>query len=281
VIAQDQQPRRFKAKSLVNFTAQILTAAGLPQSDAETVAHLIIQAEEIGSDSHGIFRLPQYVDDIRSGKIKTDPNIHIKSETNATAVINGDKGFGHLILKTAIDVAIKKAAAEGAAWIGINHGNLAGPGAIWVRDILSNDMIGIFDAVGGNNLVLPRGGSERLLGSNPIAIGVPGLKEPPIVLDTATTVASNGSIHLKAKQGQSMPEGWMVDYEGKPLTDPAKASDGFLPPPWRLQSVWVGDDGWIAGRGPQRCCHGPGCDPETPQHRPIHRRDLYRIVRLR
>ena len=227
---KDQLPRRFKAKALVDFTERVLTAAGLPQLDAESVAKHIMQADEIGSDSHGIFRLPQYVDDIRSGRIKTHPTLRILTETNATAVVNGDQGFGHLTLKTATDLAITKAAEQGAAWVGVNHGNLAGPGAIWVREILSHDMIGIYGAVGGNNLVPPWGGSERLLGSNPLAIGVPGGEEPPLVLDMATTVASNGSIQLKAQQGESMPEGWMIDPDGNPLTDPTKSKEGFLLP---------------------------------------------------
>ena len=230
MIVQDLQPRRFMAKSLLDFTFEILVAAGLSRSDAETIAKYIIQADEIGSDSHGIFRLPQYIDEIRNGKIKTHSNIRIESETNSTAVVNGDTGFGHLTLKTATGLAIKKASAEGAAWVGVNHGNLAGPGAIGVREILAHDMIGIYGAVGGNNLVPPWGGTDRLLGSNPIAIGVPGGEESPLVLDMATTVASNGSVQLKAQQGEAMPEGWMVDQEGNPLTDPAKSKEGFLLP---------------------------------------------------
>ncbi len=104
------------------------------------------------------------MEEIRNGKIKTHPNVHIKSETNTTAVVNGDAGFGHLTLKTATDLAIKMARSLGAAWVGINHGNLAGPGAIWVWEMLGHDMIGIYGAVGGNNLVPPWGGRNACWG---------------------------------------------------------------------------------------------------------------------
>lgn len=95
---------------------------------------------------------------------------------------------------------------------------------------LEHDMIGLYLAVGNANHMAPWGGVERLLSTNPIAIAVPCLKRPPLVLDMATTVVAYGVIKAAAQRGESIPEGWMIDLEGKPLTDPTRADEGLLLP---------------------------------------------------
>jgi LDH2 family malate/lactate/ureidoglycolate dehydrogenase len=95
---------------------------------------------------------------------------------------------------------------------------------------LAHDMVGLYFAVGSNNHLPPWGGSESLLGTNPMAVAVPALEEPPIVLDMAPTVAAYGKVRLKAQRGEAMPVGWMIDREGKPLTDPKRADEGHLLP---------------------------------------------------
>jgi len=91
-------------------------------------------------------------------------------------------------------------------------------------------MIGLYSAVGSNNHLPPWGGNESLLGTNPMAVAVPAMEEPAIVLDMAPTVAAYGKVRLKAQRGESMPAGWMIDREGKPLTDPKRADEGHLLP---------------------------------------------------
>jgi LDH2 family malate/lactate/ureidoglycolate dehydrogenase len=95
---------------------------------------------------------------------------------------------------------------------------------------LAHDMIGLYFAVGNANHLPPWGGIDMLLSTNPIAVAVPALEEPPLVLDMATTVAAYGKVKVAAQQGKRMPEGWMIDREGQPLTDPNRADDGFLLP---------------------------------------------------
>ena len=89
-------------------------------------------------------------------------------------------------------------------------------------------MIGLYFAVGNANHLPPWGGVDMLLSTNPLAIAVPALEEPPLVLDMATTVAAYGKVKVAAQQGKTMPEGWMIDRQGQPLTDPGRADDGFL-----------------------------------------------------
>jgi L-2-hydroxycarboxylate dehydrogenase (NAD+) len=222
--------RRFKSSDLEAFVARALTAVGLPTADAEQVARLMILADLRGSDGHGIFRLPQYVRRIRAGGMNVKPNITVSQETDATALVDGDNGMGHLVMGLAAQVAIKKAERVGIGWVGVRRSNHAGPAALYAMMPLERNMIGIYIAVGSANHMPPWGGVELLLSTNPIAFAIPALEEPPIVLDIATSVAAYGKVKTKAQRGEPMPEGWMIDALGRPLTDPKRAEDGFLLP---------------------------------------------------
>jgi LDH2 family malate/lactate/ureidoglycolate dehydrogenase len=138
--------------------------------------------------------------------------------------------MGHLVMRRAAQIAIEKAKATGVGWVGARMSNHAGPAALYVTMPLTHDMIGLYFAVGSNNHLPPWGGSESLLGTNPMAVAVPTLEEPPIVLDMAPTVAAYGKVRLKAQRGEQMPVGWMIDRDGKPLTDPKRADEGHLLP---------------------------------------------------
>jgi len=134
------------------------------------------------------------------------------------------------VMRRAAELAIAKAKATGIGWVGARMSNHAGPAALYVTMPLQQDMIGLYFAVGSNNHLPPWGGSESLLGTNPMAVAMPALEEPPIVLDMAPTVAAYGKVRLKAQRGEPMPVGWMIDREGKPLTDPKRADEGYLLP---------------------------------------------------
>src|SRR6266550_5949814 len=222
--------RRFQSRDLESFVARALTAVGLPTADAEQVARLMILADLRGSDGHGIFRLPQYVRRIRAGGMNLRPNIHVVQETEATALVDGDNGMGHLVMRFAAQVAMDKAERVGVGWVGLRRSNHAGPAALYAMMPLERDMIGIYIAVGSANHMPPWGGVELLLSTNPIAFAIPALEEPPIVLDMATTVAAYGKVKIKAQRGEQLPEGWMIDAFGRPLTDPKRAEEGFLLP---------------------------------------------------
>src|SRR6202022_4497127 len=118
----------------------------------------------------------------------------------------------------------------GIAWVSSQFSNHAGPASLYATMPLAHDMIGLYFAVGNANHLPPWGGLDMLLSTNPIAVAIPARDEPPIVLDMATTVAAYGKVKAKAQKGETMPEGWMIDREGKPLTDPKRAGEGFLMP---------------------------------------------------
>jgi L-2-hydroxycarboxylate dehydrogenase (NAD+) len=221
---------RVPADRLVAFIVRAFTAAGLPAEDAQTLADLMVEADLRGSDTHGVIRLPLYVRRIRAGGVNPKPDIHIVSDRPAAALIDGDNGMGHLVMRRAAELAIEKAKATGVGWVGARMSNHAGPAALYVTMPLKHDMIGLYFAVGSSNHLPPWGGSESLLGTNPMAVAVPTLDEPPIVLDMSPTVAAYGKVRLKAQRGEQMPVGWMIDRDGKPLTDPKRADEGHLLP---------------------------------------------------
>ncbi len=222
----------FKASKaqLQSFIAQALCAMGLPQDDANTVGSLMADADMQGSDGHGIIRLVPYARRILAGGLNLNPNIQIEQERTAMALINGDNGMGHLVMKKATELAIQKARSAGIAWVGSRLSNHAGPASLYARMALEHDMIGLYFAVGNANHLPPWGGLDMLLSTNPIAAAIPTWKEAPVVLDMATTVAAYGKVKAKAQRGEMMPEGWMIDRQGKPLLDPTKSDEGFLLP---------------------------------------------------
>ncbi|WP_146344973.1 Ldh family oxidoreductase [Falsiphaeobacter marinintestinus] len=215
---------------LSQFIAQAFVACGMPAGDAGKAADLMAKADLMGKDAHGVFRLPQYIQRIKAGGMNVTPSFRLIEDRTSTALIDGDNGLGHLVMSHAADLAMEKAEKTGIAWVGARHSNHAGPAALYAMKPLERDMIGIYVAVGSANHLPPWGGTEMLLSTNPIAFAIPSGTNPPIVLDMATTVAAYGKVKTAAQRGETMPEGWMIDKLGNPLTDPTRASEGFLLP---------------------------------------------------
>ncbi len=190
----------------------------------------MVEADLRGSDTHGVIRLPIYVRRIRADGVNPKPNIRVVSERPSAALLDGDNGMGHLVMRRAAQLAIEKAKVTGIGWVGARMSNHAGPAALYATMPLQHDMIGLYFAVGSNNHLPPWGGAENLLGTNPMAVAVPAQEEPAVVLDMAPTVAAYGKVRLKAQRGEQMPVGWMIDRDGKPLTDPKRADEGYLLP---------------------------------------------------
>ncbi|MEO6409208.1 MAG: Ldh family oxidoreductase [Burkholderiaceae bacterium] len=216
--------------ALAAFIARAFAAVGMPEEDAATVAALMTEAELQGSDGHGAIRVAPYVKRMKAGGINLRPTIRVVQERAATALVDGDNAMGHLVMQRAAAIAVDKARTAGIAWVGSTLSNHAGPASLYARMALPHDMIGLYFAVGNANHLPPWGGMSMLLSTNPIAVAVPAQDEPPVVLDMATTVAAYGKVKAKAQRGEPMPEGWMIDRQGRPLLDPTRADEGFLLP---------------------------------------------------
>jgi L-2-hydroxycarboxylate dehydrogenase (NAD+) len=221
---------RHQISDLTEFIARVLESVGLPAADAHCVAALMAEADARGADGHGIFRLPQYVKRIQSGGINARPAIRTIQDHPATALLDGDNAMGHLVMSRASEIAIEKAKSAGVAWVGARRSNHAGPAALYARMPAAHDMVGLYIAVGSANHMPPWGGIAMLLSTNPIAIAVPSAQGRDIVLDMATTNAAYGKVKIKAQRNEPMPEGWMIDRQGRPLTDPKRSDEGFLLP---------------------------------------------------
>jgi L-2-hydroxycarboxylate dehydrogenase (NAD+) len=225
---------------LKSFIQEAMMKLGLPEADAATVATLMAEADLQGSDGHGVSRLPQYTRRIKAGGFNVRPNIHVVREQVSTALLNGDNGMGHLVMKRAAEMAIEKARTTGIAWVSSQFSNHAGPASLYASMPLAHDMIGLYFAVGNANHLPPWGGLDMLLSTNPIAAAIPAGDEQPIILDMATTVAAYGKVKTKALRGETMPEGWMIDRQGKPLTDPKRADEGMLLPLGGMEAGYKG-----------------------------------------
>jgi L-2-hydroxycarboxylate dehydrogenase (NAD+) len=219
------------AEALADFACRALLAAGLPQDDARVVAGLMIEADLVGADAHGIFRLPQYVRRMQAGGVNPTPSIKVERTGPATALVDGDNGMGHLVMSRATTTAIELARETGVAWVGVRRSNHAGPASLYAAMPVAQGMVGVYSAVASANHMAPWGGTDSLLGTNPLAIGIPAGEEAPVILDIATTVVSYGTVKNYALQGLPLPEGWLVDRAtGAPITDAARSAEGVLMP---------------------------------------------------
>lgn len=221
---------RIALDELGTFATSVLEAVGVTAEHAGVTASRLVEADARGRTGHGLIRLEPYVDRILAGGVNRAPNIRVTHETPTSAQIDGDNGLGQVIMTQAAEIAIDKAKASGIAWVGTVHSNHAGAAGLYPLMAARAGLISIYFAVANANGMPAWGGSERLLGTNPIAIAVPSAGGSTFLLDIATTVASHGSIKVVAQAGGEMPVGWVVGPDGEPITDPNRAHEGSLMP---------------------------------------------------
>ncbi|MFL9875642.1 Ldh family oxidoreductase [Paraburkholderia megapolitana] len=222
-------PVRIGAARARNFIADVLEALGVSEADAECVAIQMIEADLTGADAHGIFRLPQYAVALLSGKISPTAQPVLSRTGPSTALVDGHNGPGHRIMTFAAEQAIQIARETGVAWVGVRGSNHAGAGGVYASMPCAHGMIGIYSAVSGVNHMAPAGSAEPLIGTNPLAIAVPGPGDAPFVLDIGMSTVASGVIAAFALQGRTMPDGWVIDRAtGEAITDPKRVSGGLL-----------------------------------------------------
>lgn len=221
---------RIPAERLREFTAAVLVALDVPDDHAATTARRLVEADLRGRTGHGVIRVPQYAARIQAGGYNLRPEITVLRETPVSALVDGDNGLGQVVMTRAVEVAIAKAREIGVGWVGTVNSNHAGAAGVYTALALAAGLGAMYFAVANTNGMPPWGGRERLLGTNPLAVAIPAGAEPPFELDIATTVASHGTIDVKKRAGERLPEGWVVDTDGAPITDPARADEGFLVP---------------------------------------------------
>lgn len=217
-------------KDLFNFTANAFKAIGCSAIDTETATKTLLSADLRGVDSHGVARLSGYVRLWEAKRVNSKPNIKIVHETPSTAVVDGDAGLGLVVAPFAMKVAIQKAQQVGTGWVAVKNSNHFGIAGHHAMMALQHDMIGIA-LTNASALVAPALSKERMLGTNPIAVAIPALKQNAFVGDFATTTTSNGKLEILQRKGKDAPIGWVQTNEGQPTTNAAilKAKGSMLP----------------------------------------------------
>jgi LDH2 family malate/lactate/ureidoglycolate dehydrogenase len=224
------QPR-ISIAAVRGLIGDCMRKVGVPESDAAKIAELMLEADLIGADAHGVFRLPQYVQRLKLGSTNPRPNITVERSAPATALVHGDNGMGHLVVARAAETAIELARETGVAWVGCMMSGHAGAAGVYAALPLKADMIGMYSAVANANHMPLAGGAEPLLGTNPFAIAIPAGEEPPVVLDIATSIVSYGTIKNYRLQNIPLKDDWMIDPEtGEAILDPHKSAHALLLP---------------------------------------------------
>ena len=206
---------------------RLLLAAGAGEEEARATAEVLAEGDLRGFSSHGILRLPYILRAIRRGTIICNAKIRVARETPAAALVDGGHGLGHYVAKRGMEIAIRKAKTQGIGCVGIFNTNHFGIAGYYAEMAMKEGMVGIVTTT-TDALVHPWGGVEPLLGTNALAIGFP--TDPPVLLDMAMSVAARGKLVDAAKKGERIPEGWAIDREGRPTTDPAEGLKGALTP---------------------------------------------------
>lgn len=208
----------YSSAYLNRFARDIFLSMGAPENLAQEAANVLNAADLRGVDSHGMARLSGYVRLWEKQRLKANPSVQIVHETPSTAVMDGDQGAGLMVAPEAMKVAIEKAKNAGTGWVAIRNSNHYGIAGYHAMLALEHDMIGI-SMTNASPLVSPTFSKSRLLGTNPIAVAIPALKQPPYVIDMATTPVANGKLEVLHRKGENIPEGWAQDQEGHATTD--------------------------------------------------------------
>ena len=223
---------RFQPRELEDLGARIFQAAGAPPETARTVASMLVEANLKGHDSHGVLRIPQYIDRVQKGQIRPAARPRVETERGATALVSGEWGFGQLAGIAGTDEAVTRAREFGVAAVGVVRCNHLGRVGAYVERAAGADCAAMVWVGGlGTRPAVPHGGSRSALGTNPIAAGFPVEDEHPVVLDYATTAIAVGKIMVARAAGKPLPAGLLLDKSGQPTTDPeAFFKEGALLP---------------------------------------------------
>ncbi len=217
------------AEELTVWCRRIFLAAGAPPEVAHRVAESLVDSNLAGHDSHGVIRVEQYIEMLGDARINPRAEPRVVRETANTAVIDGGWQFGQVAARQAMDAAIVKAWSGGVAVVQLYQSGHIGRLGEYAAQSLTRDMIGIVTTNnhGSGQVLSPFGGIARRLSPSPLAIAVPGGRDFPIVLDMTTSVVAEGKVRVKRARGEKLPEGWILDPQGLPSTDPA---DFYGPP---------------------------------------------------
>jgi LDH2 family malate/lactate/ureidoglycolate dehydrogenase len=211
------------------FAHALLAAHGVPAKDAARAAECLVLADLRGVQTHGLLRLPGYLDRIRKGLIDPKPALEPARVAAVAAALDGKSGLGFVVGTRAMAEAVAMARASGIGVVSVRRSNHFGMAATYVLQALAAQMVSMV-FTNASRAMPPWGGREPLLGTSPLAVGVPGGRLAPFVLDMSPSIAARGKIRIAEKRGAKIPLGWALDARGRPTTDATAALAGVVLP---------------------------------------------------
>ena len=219
--------RTVGARPLVELVTEIMHGAGCNSAEAATIARRLVDFNLVGHDSHGVLRVGKYLEWMREGWVKPNQIPSIVFDSDAIAIVDGNRGFGQVVGEFAGKIGIAKAAKAGIALVGLRNCGHLGRVGDWAELAAEANQVSLhFLNTSGAQRVAPFGGSDRRLSTNPITIGVPVAGGDPIIVDMTTSMAAEGKLMVALNRGERVPEGWIIDKHGQPTTEPKDFYDG-------------------------------------------------------
>ena len=231
MLDETEKKTHVAAPVLEVFAAAILQAVGLSRADAQTVAWALVEANLEGIDTHGVSRLALYARRVRAGLAAAHPAFRWTHPAPAVALLDADNALGPVAATAAIDEAVRLAKLQGIGMVAVAHTNHAAALSAYTERAAAAGCIALMVCNTPPGMP-PAGGRAAFFGTNPLAFAAPGptSAEPPVVVDMATSVVARGNIIMAARQDKPIPEGWAIDAEGHPTTDPKAALAGAVLP---------------------------------------------------
>jgi len=222
-------PVRIDPDRLRAFASAVYRRAGLPEPDAELLADSLVQADLWGHPSHGVLRLDWYRKRILAGTLKPDARPELVTDAGAVAVLDGRDGAGQVLAKRAMEEAIARARRHGVGVVAVRESNHFGTAMYFTRMAAAAGCVG-FLSTNASPAMAPWGGRAKAVGNNPWSLAAPAGRHPPMILDIANTAVARGKVYLARQRGERIPEGWALDADGRPTTDPRAAIEGLIQP---------------------------------------------------
>lgn len=219
----------FPNTALITFTSAALEAVGIDQADAQLTARSLVTANQRGTHSHGVLRLPLYIAAIEQGGINNRPEMRWVAEKGATALLDADGGLGQVAAQAAVERVAILARQFGAGVVAVQGSSHFGAGSFWATQLTEQGFLAIVTSTTGP-VVAPFGSGEKLLGTNPLTLAAPASGDDELMADLATSTGAYGKVIAARNAGTEIPDGWAVDATGEPTRDPAAAMLGALTP---------------------------------------------------
>lgn len=211
-----------------SFMVDVMVKAGIPREDAKIVADVLVKADKLGFDSHGVNRLkPIYLDRIKDGILNPVTNLEVVKEAPATAVVDGHNGMGHVIAYKSMQMAIDKAKKFGMGMVAVRNSTHYGFAGYYPLMATEQNLIGI-TGTNARPSIAPTFGVENMLGTNPLTFGIPSDEDFPFLLDCATSITQRGKVEVYARLGKDMPKGWVIDLNGESKTNSAEVLEDLI-----------------------------------------------------